>query len=71
MVFELECNSCGFFRETKYCQILKMDVCYECCTLCKKRNECNLRVWFKNIIPYDKKGAKKTVTGSTLDSFLK
>lgn len=37
MVFELECNSCGFFRETKYCQILKMDVCYECCTLCKKK----------------------------------
>lgn len=59
MVFEENCQSCGKFREIKYCQILKINVCYECCVLCEKRSECNLRVWFKNLVPITTKMATR------------
>ncbi|AYN75644.1 hypothetical protein SULI_06200 [Saccharolobus solfataricus] len=59
MVFEESCQSCGKIKETKYCSVLKINVCYECCTLCKKRIDCNLRVWFKDLIPNKKQQLRK------------
>lgn len=71
VVFEEKCESCGKLRELKYCPVIKLHVCYNCCTLCKKRPECNERVWFKQLIIKDKKKQNiRKYQEKTLDKYL-
>lgn len=65
MVYEEACNSCGRFRETKYCKIKKINVCYSCCVECEMRATCSIRVWFNTLKPI----SKSRVRGSILDNF--
>lgn len=65
MVYEELCDSCGRFKEGKYCKIKKMNVCYNCCIECKVRASCDIRVWFNILKPI----SKSNVRGNILDDF--
>jgi predicted DNA-binding helix-hairpin-helix protein len=52
-VFEDLCENCGRIRVVKYCKIRMINVCVDCCIFCIKRNNCDLRIWFKSLVPKD------------------
>jgi hypothetical protein len=65
VVYEEVCGSCGRPAVVKECGIRGINVCVECCLICNKRSECDLRVWFKPL----KVGVRKR-KGRSLEDFL-
>ena len=51
MVYETLCDVCGRLTETKFCSVRKINVCPYCCTSCEQRSTCEIRVWFKSLVP--------------------